>query len=245
MANNLDDIRQLIKEARKELMNKANVVATGVGYKTSAGKQTSELALICSVDSKKSVQSLTKKELIPASIQNIPTDVNPTGIIRAQQDPTGRFRPAPGGVSIGHYSITAGTLGCLVKKNNKLYILSNNHVLANSNDAAIGDDIIQPGSYDGGQLPDDKIAELSEFVQIQFAGPGVDPCGVGNAVASFMNVFAKMLGSGTRLQSTRIQAEDNLVDCAIAAPMPRRPPVTMATLPVSSRSTSSLRGVLG
>jgi hypothetical protein len=44
-----------------------------------------------------------------------------------------RMRPAQGGVSIGHYKITAGTLGCLVRDGKGgTYILSNNHVLANS-----------------------------------------------------------------------------------------------------------------
>jgi hypothetical protein len=48
-------------------------------------------------------------------------------------------------------------------------ILSNNHVLANSNDAAPGDPILQPGPADGGADPDDQIAELTRFVPIDFA----------------------------------------------------------------------------
>ncbi|GBC71185.1 hypothetical protein HRbin02_00964 [Candidatus Calditenuaceae archaeon HR02] len=71
-----------------------------------------------------------------------------------------RVRPAQGGVSIGHYMVTAGTLGCLVRDNEgHVYILSNNHVLANSNNARIGDPIYQPGPYDGGN-PNDTIATL-------------------------------------------------------------------------------------
>lgn len=51
----------------------------------------------------------------------------------------------------------------------KLYILSNNHVLANSNEADLGDPIYQPGPYDGGG-PGDTIAQLSAFVPIDFTG---------------------------------------------------------------------------
>jgi len=48
-------------------------------------------------------------------------------------------------------------------------ILSNNHVLANANAAAIGDAILQPGPYDGG-TDRDRIAALEAFVPIVFDG---------------------------------------------------------------------------
>ena len=223
MAANLEDFRKILKEARKELHDKPNVIATGVGYKTTENKKTKELAIICSVDSKKSSKALIASELIPKTIQNIPTDVYPTGIIYAQDDPTGRFRPAPGGVSIGHINISAGTLGCLVKKDNKLYILSNNHVLANSNDAEINDPILQPGPHDGGQYAADHIANLKDFITIEFEGGDVtSPCPFGNAAASVLNGLAAITGSKTRLKAARnagIQASDNLVDAAIALPL--------------------------
>lgn len=98
---------------------------------------------------------------------------------------TNRVRPAKGGYSVGHKNITAGTIGTCVYKilpggstnpashgvgiPSKFYILSNNHVLANSNLAAIGDSILQPGPVDGGVDPADRIARLSEFVPISFA----------------------------------------------------------------------------
>ena len=218
MATNLETVRKLLPEVRKDLLQKENVVAVGVGYKKVAGKLTDDLALICSVETKKASSFLAAKDAIPASIQNITTDINPTGAIRALQNPTDKFRPAPGGVSIGHKNITAGTFGCLVKKNDKLYILSNNHVLANSNAANIGDEILQPGPHDGG-LSSDQIAKLSEFVPIEFAESGADPCGLANGVASFLNGLAAMVGSKTRLFQSRVQAVENLVDCAIAEPL--------------------------
>jgi hypothetical protein len=50
----------------------------------------------------------------------------------------------------------------------RYYILSNNHVLANSNAANLGDPILQPGPYDGGAMPADQIARLSRFIPINF-----------------------------------------------------------------------------
>jgi hypothetical protein len=50
-------------------------------------------------------------------------------------------------------------------------ILSNNHVLANSNAGNPGDPILQPGSYDGGVDPVDRIATLSRFIPITFEPP--------------------------------------------------------------------------
>ena len=72
------------------------------------------------------------------------------------------------GVSIGHPNIGAGTLGCLVEKGGNHYILSNNHVLANSNDATPGDPVIQPGQEEGGTSPEDNIAILEPYREIDF-----------------------------------------------------------------------------
>lgn len=105
---------------------------------------------------------------------SVPMNIVVTGIIDAQPH---RFqlRPAPGGVSVGHFRITAGTIGCLAvgrtpPRNSRLMILSNNHVLANSNNAIFGDCICQPGPADGGRCPQDQIAILERFVPINFGG---------------------------------------------------------------------------
>ena len=52
------------------------------------------------------------------------------------------------GGSIGHYKITAGTLGGFVEDNSNYYMMSNNHVFANSNQCFGGDPIVQPGPAD-------------------------------------------------------------------------------------------------
>lgn len=87
-----------------------------------------------------------------------------------------KWRAAPGGVSIGHYTITAGTLGALVydRFTGARLILSNNHVLAAGNLAVVGDPILQPGPYDGGRDPDDRIGTLERFVELR-SPPDANP----------------------------------------------------------------------
>lgn len=79
-------------------------------------------------------------------------------------------RPAPIGVSTGHPRVTAGTIGCRVKDaSGRVYALSNNHVYAYENRASIGDNVLQPGSYDGGKDPRDAIGTLTAFERITFS----------------------------------------------------------------------------
>ncbi len=87
-------------------------------------------------------------------VEGLPVRIRKVGEIKPVLLRTDKWRPAPGGVSIGHFQITAGTLGCSVLKAGQKYILSNNHVLANCNNAALQDPIYQPGPHDGGQAAD-------------------------------------------------------------------------------------------
>jgi hypothetical protein len=210
--------KNILKKRRPQLLVRGNVVATGVGYKVTKGKKTPDLSIVCSVVKKLPLVQLSRKDVVPAAMDGIPTDVIETGTIYALQSHTARYRPAPGGVSIGHRDITAGTLGCWVKKNGQFFILSNNHVLANSNAAQIGDPILQPGPYDGGSLSGDHIANLSEFVPISFTDTP-STCSFTNGVAGIVNGIASTLGSDTRLKAVRARAQENLVDAAIARPL--------------------------
>src|SRR5207245_11233220 len=69
-----------------------------------------------------------------------------------------------------------GTLGSLVQRNGVFYILSNNHVLARSDSAAVGDNIIQPGLVDSNCNPNSAavVAHLSQFVRLETSGTNVD-----------------------------------------------------------------------
>jgi len=109
---------------------------------------------------------------IPDVLDGVPVRRHVTGRLMAFSDPTMRARPAPVGFSVGHWAITAGTIGArLLDASLNVYLLSNNHVLANSNDASIGDAILQPGPYDGG-TSNDQIATLHAFRPIDFSGGG-------------------------------------------------------------------------
>jgi len=106
----------------------------------------------------------------PSAIDNIPFATT-----MALSGPKSRQRPCPGGQSIGHYKITAGTLGLLVGHKNgpnkgKAYILSNNHVMANNNLAYVGDPILQPGPADCGVVDKDTIASLYRWVPFKSIG---------------------------------------------------------------------------
>jgi hypothetical protein len=166
----IEEIRDVLQEEREQLMNRTNVVATGIGYKRTDNRMTDKLCIVCSVGIKMSIEKLDEEERIPEEIEGVQTDVNPTGMFRMLEErkPTEKFRPAPGGVSVGHFNITAGTFGCLVQKDGDLFMLSNNHVLANSNEAELEDAILQPGPTDGGMETEDTIATLSEFVPITY-----------------------------------------------------------------------------
>src|SRR5437764_10958903 len=107
---------------------------------------------------------------LPSVLDGVPVIAQVTGMLVAFSDPTKRQRPAPMGFSVGHPAITAGSIGArVVDGSGNVYALSNNHVLANSNDARIGDAALQPGPYEGG-TPADQIGTLPAFNTIDFSG---------------------------------------------------------------------------
>jgi len=160
----IDGVRERTDE---EILGYPNVVGIATGYLLKAGKVTQELGMQILVEKKIAEAQLASKEKLPKEMEGIKTDVIATGRIEALGI-TGTYRPTFPGASIGHPAITAGTFGCLVqdKEDHEFLILSNNHVLANSNSAAIGDPILQPGRYDGGTYPAHVIAKLKKFIPL-------------------------------------------------------------------------------
>jgi hypothetical protein len=102
-------------------------------------------------------------------------DVRVIGHVRPFSSPTGwsptdlqrRVRPLRPGLSVGHPDVTAGTLGGFVRRpgSDALLVLSNNHVLADSDAAVEGDPALQPGVADGGTGAD-RIGTLQAFVRL-------------------------------------------------------------------------------
>jgi hypothetical protein len=79
------------------------------------------------------------------------------------------------GGSIGHYKITAGTLGGFVEDDNNYYMMSNNHVFANSNQCFGGDPILQPGPVDAGSSAPVIVGNLDKWFPLsKIARDGVD-----------------------------------------------------------------------
>jgi hypothetical protein len=94
--------------------------------------------------------------------------------------------------------------------------LSNNHVIAASNDASVGDTIYQPGIADGGSL---GLGTLTAYVPISFLIPDKKTKGVARAWwktwAGIGNAGARVTGCPNRLV---VQQTGNYVDAAIFTP---------------------------
>jgi hypothetical protein len=86
-----------------------------------------------------------------------------------------RQRPMLIGNSVAHFRVTAGTAGAFLRRRDgSLVVLSNNHVLAHEDKAAVGDAILQPGRYDGGIDPADRVGTLSESIRLRRSDNLVD-----------------------------------------------------------------------
>jgi hypothetical protein len=75
--------QEVKRRHEKELLRKPNVVAVGVGFRSRGGQPTNEVCIVVSVKVKVAASQLRSKDVIPASIDNVPVDVIATGEIRA------------------------------------------------------------------------------------------------------------------------------------------------------------------
>ena len=123
------------------------------------------------------LESPADRELLPdlGRAAESEIELRVIGPVRALSSPTPgalqqRVRPLRPGLSVAHASVTAGTLGGFVRTAGGTAILSNNHVLAASDAAALGDAVFQPGPADGGGSGD-RVATLSGFVRFRTEGP--------------------------------------------------------------------------
>jgi hypothetical protein len=139
---------------------------------------------------------------IPEWLESIPVHVEVTGMVVALGCPDGRTgwcdRPVPIGVSTGHPAITAGTIGARVKDSaGTVYALSNNHVYADSNNASIGDSVLQPGPYDGATDSESyRIGTLFAFQPIDFSSSGVNYIDAAIALSSSVKLGNATLQDG-------------------------------------------------
>ncbi|MCA1758034.1 MAG: PKD domain-containing protein, partial [Bacteroidales bacterium] len=137
---------------------------------------------------------------LPLSVDKVPVIAKVTGMFKAYaDDPTAWFpRPVPIGVSTGHTDITAGTIGCRVSDTQgNVFALSNNHVYANSNNASIGDNVLQPGPYDGGSDPGDAIGTLYDYQPISFSEDNEMDAAIALVTTSTVGTSTPSSGYGT------------------------------------------------
>jgi hypothetical protein len=131
-------------------------------------------------------------------------DVRYVGRIRARATPwyRSRQRPLLIGSSTGFLAsgfIMAGTLGCFVRSGSStaLYILSNNHVLADENRYPRGRPIVQPGGLDGGSPTADRVARLTRFVRLDPAKTNFVDAAIAKLHGSIQADVHKLRGIGT------------------------------------------------
>ncbi len=227
---------QAVQQARKSWANQPNIQGFGIAERITQGKKLKDVALKVYVERKLPAGSLDspipKQVQLPGMSAPVDTDVQEIGKVVLEAN-TSRHRPAMPGCGLGHFEVTAGTFGCLVRKKGKpeLYILSNSHVLANSGTGKKGDAILQAAQFDGGAQPADVLCQLSEWVPFKFGDDtyenlvdaaiamvkpgdvtsavnliGVPPKGVGTVLRRGMKV--KKVGRTTDLTSGEITDVD-------------------------------------
>lgn len=173
-----------IGKHRFSFLSLPGVVSVGLGIKMKNNRYTGVPSLVFGVEKKIPRGAVRSGEMIPETLDSLHTDVVETGKIRflgfaipaaiePQDDQVEnrkvRMRPAQPGVSIGHYRVTAGTMGALVRGDfpGGAAILSNNHILANGTSgsdgrAFAGEPVMQPAPYDSGGRQD-VIARLYKY----------------------------------------------------------------------------------
>jgi hypothetical protein len=120
----------------------------------------------------------------------------------AKQTPPIQFGTSGGSAKdISTSFCCAGTLGSLVLRDGTRYILSNNHVLARSGSAVVGESTIQPGLVDSNcSATNDNVVGTFEgnFVPL---GHNTDTA-VSQAITSQVNTSGAILGIGVPCSST-------------------------------------------
>ena len=213
-------ISEVKREHSYRLLCTPFVVGVGVGRKVVKGKTTTTPCITAIVAKKIKSFMLPAAARIPEEIVGIPTDVisltgdKPLLEARLRKSPqphderTRRWRPAPGGVSVGHYLLKgAGTLGAWIRdsKSGEAFMLSCWHVIANSGRCKKGNPVLQPAVLDGGRRPDDVIAYLDRWVDVRMIVPTRD---LGDAKMKLANLIV-----------AKTPIPTNLVDVALARPV--------------------------
>ena len=156
--------------SKGDMVKNGNIVGVGIGVKKLNNEETETPCIKVYVVKKLPEARMGLDVLIRPIEGGVPTDIVEIGNVAATICEE-RFRPVPGGASIGHCRVGRGTLACLVRDNNEVYLLSNNHVFVDCNDRSTEDSILQPGPCDEDASENDIIGQLYSFKPISFEKP--------------------------------------------------------------------------
>jgi len=208
------------KEIWEKIKDKKNVVGYSkkLRKRIKDGREVEEEVIRIYVSKKVDPARLDLKNLIPKEIEGVPTDVIEIGEIKALNlHPLAhvtRVRPLVAGVSIGNWTITAGTLGWFFKDGRGREMLgSNAHVFAEDplKPSSSEKRIVQPGRYDQGNVPEDIVGTY--YWHQPLSG---SECALSNAITGLLNGVSALLGRKTRFELTL--AEMAKIDFAVAEP---------------------------
>jgi hypothetical protein len=199
----------------RELIAIPDVIGTGTGA-DAAGH-----AVVLALTRRAAVAGL------PAALDGVPVEARYVGEVTAYAKPGGGTVQC--GTSTGNdLECAAGTIGCVVIRGGAQYFLSNNHVFARENAAAIGERIDHPGRYDGhprcARTP--ILGTLADFQAISFSGSNVIDCAIArpdpgvtytcaeaggytptaNVAAAFIGQAVKKTGRTSGLTTGTVQA---------------------------------------
>ena len=123
--------------ASADLLALRGVVGTGAGLDARGKAQVVVL-----------LESAAAAATVPATIAGVPVErlvvgrIQPWSLVES-------YRPMPIGVSVGNATeCLPGTIGCVLQRGSRTFLLSANHVFARQNQGAIGEAIVQPSLPD-------------------------------------------------------------------------------------------------
>jgi len=155
----------------------SGVQALGIGHKITDGVDTGELALRVYVAEKQASRKI--EHPVPKRVDGVDGDPVTTDVIEIGQLEaelfTGSADPLLPGIGVGNpLDDNVGTLGAMVRRrsDHALALLSNSHVLARDGLSAIGEEIVQPSTRDGGTPTADRVARLARFEPFEFTPTG-------------------------------------------------------------------------
>jgi hypothetical protein len=204
----IEELKPYVNQARAHLFSFPNVRSVGAGPVWEEGRMTKELGIIVGVEEKLPKAMLTRENIIPRELEGTGIRVD---VIRAENPRAlpllhsaaeipeydcAWYDTMRSGVGLAHFQVTGGTLGDYRADWNDG--TSNNHVVANQNNASPGDPIYQPSPIC--QVDNRIVAELAAFEPIKFLGED-SQCPWSQSWAAFWNYFMETANRKTRFKA--------------------------------------------